>query len=159
MIPRPWARSLSRVATTRPRSCCQLPSASRPARCPQRGPSTPSELMREHWVGLASFPKLRTLRARLAAIAKAIDPLALQVAFAKAMLSAVGHPMNRYFVDDHFVLPYHLRHTELLKLWDHTTIYSNLTRGWVYGPIGARMPDQPLPPVPSLREFISVDRT
>ncbi len=52
---------------------------------------------------MASFPELRTLRARLAAIAEAIDPLALQVAFAKAMLRADEHPLNLYFVDDHFV--------------------------------------------------------
>lgn len=54
-------------------------------------------------VGLASFPELRTLRPRLAAIAEASDPLALQSAFAKAMLSADEHPPQLYFVDDHFV--------------------------------------------------------
>ena len=54
-------------------------------------------------VGLASFPELRTLRPRLAALAAASDPLALQCAFAKAMLAADDHPPYLYFVDDHFV--------------------------------------------------------
>jgi hypothetical protein len=54
-------------------------------------------------VGLASFPELRTLRPRLAAIAEASDPLAVQGAFAKAMLGADKHPPQLYFCDDHFV--------------------------------------------------------
>jgi len=54
-------------------------------------------------VGLASFPELRTLRPRLAAIAEASDPLAVQRAFAKAMLGADDHPPQLYFCDDHFV--------------------------------------------------------
>ncbi|MHB1711742.1 MAG: putative transposase [Acidimicrobiales bacterium] len=54
-------------------------------------------------VGLGAFPELRTLRPRLAAIAEASDPLALQGAFARAMLGADDHPPECYFVDDHFV--------------------------------------------------------
>lgn len=54
-------------------------------------------------VGLASFPELRTLRPRLAAIAEASDPLAVQRALAKAMLGADEHPAQLYFCDDHFV--------------------------------------------------------
>jgi len=54
-------------------------------------------------VGLASFPELRTLRPRLAAIAGESDPLGVQRAFAKAMLAADDHPPKLYFVDDHFV--------------------------------------------------------
>jgi DNA-binding CsgD family transcriptional regulator len=56
-------------------------------------------------VGLRSIPELRTLRERLGALADDCDPLAVQRAFATAMLSAdpAGDPV--YFVDDHFV-PY-----------------------------------------------------
>jgi len=55
--------------------------------------------------GLAVLPDLRTLRPRLAAIADAADPLALQAMFARAML-AVGPVLSGvYYVDDHFV-PY-----------------------------------------------------
>ncbi|MGH2714753.1 MAG: helix-turn-helix domain-containing protein [Thermoleophilaceae bacterium] len=54
-------------------------------------------------VGLQSFPHLRTLRPRLAAIAEAADPLAVQSAFAKAMLAADDRPPEVFYVDDHFV--------------------------------------------------------
>ncbi len=54
-------------------------------------------------IGLESFPELRTLRPRLAAIAEASDPHLLQVAFAKAMLDADEEPPKLYFCDDHFV--------------------------------------------------------
>ncbi len=54
-------------------------------------------------VGLVSFPELRTLRPRLAALAQASDPLAIQRAFATAMLAADERPAQLYFVDDHFV--------------------------------------------------------
>jgi transposase len=56
-------------------------------------------------VGIGSLPELRTLRPRLAAIADACDPLALQRAFAAAMLAADPNQAGVYFVDDHFV-PY-----------------------------------------------------
>ncbi|MGI8949694.1 MAG: putative transposase, partial [Ornithinimicrobium sp.] len=54
-------------------------------------------------VGLSTIPELRTLRARLAALADGADPLRLQRAFAKAMLAIdpAGSPV--YYVDDHFV--------------------------------------------------------
>jgi len=55
--------------------------------------------------GLAVLPSLRTLRARLAAIADAADPLELQAAFAAAMLAASPETSGVYYVDDHFV-PY-----------------------------------------------------
>ena len=55
--------------------------------------------------GLAALPSLRTLRPRLAAIADAADPLALQAAFAAAMLAASPETSGVYYVDDHFV-PY-----------------------------------------------------
>ncbi len=55
--------------------------------------------------GLAVLPSLRTLRPRLAAIADAADPLALQAAFAQAMLAASPETSGVYYVDDHFV-PY-----------------------------------------------------
>jgi transposase len=54
-------------------------------------------------LGLANFPELRTLRPRLAAIAEQGDPLAVQRAFASAMLAADERPPRLYFVDDHFV--------------------------------------------------------
>jgi hypothetical protein len=56
-------------------------------------------------VGLGAVPELRTLRERLSALAQGCDPLALQRAFATAMLATdpAGDPV--YFVDDHFV-PY-----------------------------------------------------
>jgi hypothetical protein len=55
--------------------------------------------------GLETLPSLRTLRPRLAAIADAADPLALQAAFAEAMLAATPETSGVYYVDDHFV-PY-----------------------------------------------------
>jgi transposase-like protein len=55
--------------------------------------------------GLAVLPSLRTLRPRLAAIADATDPLALQAALAAAMLAASPETSGVYYVDDHFV-PY-----------------------------------------------------
>jgi hypothetical protein len=55
--------------------------------------------------GLAVLPSLRTLRPRLAAAADATDPLALQTAFAQAMLAANPETSGVYYVDDHFV-PY-----------------------------------------------------
>ena len=55
--------------------------------------------------GLGELPGLRTLRPRLAAIADATDPLALQRMFASAMLAADPVTSGVYYVDDHFV-PY-----------------------------------------------------
>ena len=55
--------------------------------------------------GLAVLPHLRTLRPRLAAIADAADPLALQEMAARAMLAADPVTSGVYYVDDHFV-PY-----------------------------------------------------
>ena len=54
-------------------------------------------------IGLKTFPHLRTLRPRLAALADASDPLALQRSFAKAMLAADERPPEVFYVDDHFV--------------------------------------------------------
>ncbi len=54
-------------------------------------------------VGLGSFPHLRTLRPRLKDLAEATDPLAIQRAFAQAMLRADEHPPEVFYVDDHFV--------------------------------------------------------
>src|SRR6266852_5009315 len=53
--------------------------------------------------GLAALPHLRTLRPRLAAIADAADPLALQEMAARAMLAADPVLSGVYYVDDHFV--------------------------------------------------------
>ena len=55
--------------------------------------------------GLVGLPALSTLRPRLAALADRCDPLALQRAFASAMLAADPCTSGVYFVDDHFV-PY-----------------------------------------------------
>ena len=55
--------------------------------------------------GLARLPDRSTLRPRLAAVADRLDPLALQRAFASAMLVADPCTSGVYFVDDHFV-PY-----------------------------------------------------
>jgi hypothetical protein len=55
--------------------------------------------------GLARLPDLSTLRPRLAGLADRLDPLALQHAFATAMLAADPCTSGVYFVDDHFV-PY-----------------------------------------------------
>ena len=50
-------------------------------------------------VGIERFPHLRTLRPRLGALADAVDPLAVQVTFAKAMLAADAQPPSMFFVD------------------------------------------------------------
>ena len=55
--------------------------------------------------GLAALPSLRSLRPRLATVADAADPLALQAAFAAATLAATPETSGVYYVDDHFV-PY-----------------------------------------------------
>ncbi|MGB8381017.1 MAG: putative transposase [Dermatophilaceae bacterium] len=55
--------------------------------------------------GTTVVAELRTLRARLAALADGSDPLALQRAFAAGMLKTDPAPDPVYFVDDHFV-PY-----------------------------------------------------
>jgi hypothetical protein len=54
-------------------------------------------------VGAERFWHLRTLRPRLAALADSGDPLAVQVALAKAMLGADPQPPGVFFVDEHFV--------------------------------------------------------
>jgi transposase len=54
-------------------------------------------------LGLEAFPGLRTLRPRLAALAQASDPLAVQRSFAQAMLAADERPPELFYVDDHFV--------------------------------------------------------
>ena len=56
-------------------------------------------------VGLTIIPELKTLRTRLAALADAADPLAVQRAFAARMLAVDPAADAVYFVDDHFV-PY-----------------------------------------------------
>ena len=55
--------------------------------------------------GLGALPALRTLRPRLAAIADGTDPVAVQAAFAAAMLAADPVTSGVYYVDDHFI-PY-----------------------------------------------------
>jgi len=55
--------------------------------------------------GLGTLPGLRTLRPRLAQIAGAADPVAVQRLFASAMLTADPVLSGVYYVDDHFV-PY-----------------------------------------------------
>ncbi len=52
--------------------------------------------------GIDVLPELRTLRPRLAAIADACDPLAVQRALAQAMLRAEPNLSGVYFVDEHF---------------------------------------------------------
>lgn len=55
-------------------------------------------------VGLAAMPELRTLRPRLGAIADRVDPLALQRAFATALVAAQQKDHQQvFFIDDHFV--------------------------------------------------------
>ena len=54
-------------------------------------------------VGLVMVPELKTLRARLGALADGSDPLGLQRAFAAGMLAADPASDPVYFVDDHFV--------------------------------------------------------
>jgi len=53
--------------------------------------------------GIGRLPGLRTLRPRLAAIAGACDPLALQRQLGAAMLAADAPGLHVYYVDDHFV--------------------------------------------------------
>jgi Transposase DDE domain len=53
--------------------------------------------------GIERFPHLRSLRPRLGALADAVDPLRVQVALSKAMLSADREPPSVFFVDEHFV--------------------------------------------------------
>ncbi len=55
--------------------------------------------------GIDVLPDLRTLRPRLAAIADACDPLAVQRSLAEAMLRAEPNLSGVYFVDEHF-MPY-----------------------------------------------------
>lgn len=54
-------------------------------------------------IGVDAFPHLRTLRPRLRDLAEASDPIAIQTAFAKAMLDADEHPPDVFYADDHFV--------------------------------------------------------
>jgi transposase len=54
-------------------------------------------------VGIHRFPDLATLRPRLGTLADGVDPLAVQVAFAKALLGADERPPEVFFCDDHFV--------------------------------------------------------
>ena len=54
-------------------------------------------------IGSERFPHLRTLRPRLGALADSSDPLAVQVALAKAMLDLDSEPPGVFFVDEHFV--------------------------------------------------------
>ncbi|MDA8044085.1 MAG: helix-turn-helix domain-containing protein [Actinomycetota bacterium] len=54
-------------------------------------------------VGVAAIPELSTLRNRLCALADGSDPLALQRAFATAMLRGDPPLSWLYYVDDHFV--------------------------------------------------------
>ncbi|MGH9224697.1 MAG: hypothetical protein ACRD2W_13180, partial [Acidimicrobiales bacterium] len=53
--------------------------------------------------GLRRFPDLATLRPRLGVLADGVDPLAVQVAFAKALLGADERPPEVFSCDDHFV--------------------------------------------------------
>jgi hypothetical protein len=55
--------------------------------------------------GLGVLPGLRAMRTRLARIADAADPLAVQAMFASAMLAADPVTSGVYYVDDHFI-PY-----------------------------------------------------
>jgi len=55
-------------------------------------------------VAITAMPELRTLRPRLGAIAQRVDPLALQRAFAKALVATHDDGAQQvFFVDDHFV--------------------------------------------------------
>ena len=54
-------------------------------------------------VGAEAFPHLRTLRPRLRALAEVSDPIAIQSAFAKAMLGCDDRPPDVFYIDDHFV--------------------------------------------------------
>ena len=74
---------------------------------------------------LARMPALSTLRARLGDLAERCDPLALQRAFATAMLTAEPATSGVYYVDDHFV-PY-AGAKPVGKGWD--TKHRNVARG------------------------------
>ncbi|MGH3522127.1 MAG: putative transposase [Mycobacterium sp.] len=54
-------------------------------------------------LGAEAFPHLRTLRPKMKALAEATDPMAVQRAFATAMLTADEHPPELFYIDDHFV--------------------------------------------------------
>ena len=54
-------------------------------------------------IGSGSYPHLRTLRPALKSLAASCDPLALQRAFATAMLASDERPPELFYVDDHFV--------------------------------------------------------
>ena len=81
--------------------------------------------------GLARLPDRSTLRPRLGALADRLDPLALQRAFATAMLEADPCTSGVYFVDDHFV-PY-TGAKPVPKGWDtkHRTAQRGRADTWV----------------------------
>lgn len=86
--------------------------------------------------GLARLPDRSTLRPRLAALADRMDPLALQRAFASAMLAADPCTSGVYFVDDHFV-PY-TGAKPVPKGWDtkHRTAQRGRADTWVLDAAG-----------------------
>jgi hypothetical protein len=86
--------------------------------------------------GLDRLPDLRTLRPRLAALAERMDPLALQRAFASAMLTADPCTSGVYFVDDHFV-PY-TGAKPVPKGWDtkHRVAHRGRADTWVVDAAG-----------------------
>ena len=86
--------------------------------------------------GLARLPDRSTLRPRLAALADRMDPLALQRAFATAMLEADPCTSGVYFVDDHFV-PY-TGAKPVPKGWDtkHRTAARGRADTWVLDAAG-----------------------
>ena len=86
--------------------------------------------------GLARLPDRSTLRPRLAALADRLDPLALQRAFATAMLEADPCTSGVYFVDDHFV-PY-TGAKPVPKGWDtkHRTAQRGRADTWVLDAAG-----------------------
>jgi hypothetical protein len=86
--------------------------------------------------GLTRLPDLRTLRPRLAALADRCDPLALQRAFASAMLAGDPCTSGVYFVDDHFV-PY-TGAKPVPKGWDtkHRVAQRGRADTWVLDAVG-----------------------
>ena len=86
--------------------------------------------------GLARLPDRSTLRPRLAALADRMDPVALQRAFATAMLQADPCTSGVYFVDDHFV-PY-TGAKPVPKGWDtkHRTAARGRADTWVLDAAG-----------------------
>jgi len=86
--------------------------------------------------GLARLPDRSTLRPRLGALADRMDPLALQRAFASAMLAADPCTSGVYFVDDHFV-PY-TGAKPVPKGWDtkHRTAQRGRADTWVLDAVG-----------------------